>query len=256
MSEAGESSLGRSSGSQRNARMGYKRVLRSTWKDLGGAGLFCGTLVGLRLTWSALLPLQAHNIGLDKQTIGFVVAAFRTTEIGVTLFSAGRLQDRYGRKVQALPTILGIGLAYALVPFCTSLLTLTLASLIYGVCNGLGGGIVLSFQTALAPRESRSEFLALWKMQQSLISLLMPPLLGYVSDATGSLEIAALCFSSVAVIAVVWLMLLVRDGVASEARSVTTAESLDSIHINSKEVAAACAPSVLESMPSPEKHER
>merc|ERR1712232_228785 len=128
-----------------------------------------------------------------------------------TCTAAGQLMDRFGRKVAALPSVTLISLAYGMAPLCKNVTMLLVTCIVYGIGNGLSGGIIMSFQTGLAPTEGRSQFLSLFKMIIAVGPLSMAPLLCFLSDATGSLETAALCIAASAIFAIIWLLLLVRE---------------------------------------------
>ena len=51
---------------------------------------------------------------------------------------AGHLMDRYGRRAVATPSLALLGIAYLLLPFTGSALTLALVAAVLGVGNGFG----------------------------------------------------------------------------------------------------------------------
>ncbi|CAE8700310.1 unnamed protein product, partial [Polarella glacialis] len=163
--------------------VGLASVLRLHWRSLSGAGVYCALLSGCRNTWMIALPLTAHSIGLSKVGIGLTVAAGRAIEACVTLLAAGQIMDKYGRKAAGLPANIMMAGAFGLLALtkASGFLTLVLAVMLWGVANGLCGGIIVSFATDLTPESCRSEFLGLWKTVQAVGGLVLPPFFGVVS---------------------------------------------------------------------------
>lgn len=192
--------------------LGLRDVAKRHWRELLGAGIYCGLLSGCRNTWMLLLPLQAHRLGLSKQGIGLAVALVRGVDACVTMLAAGQLMDRYGKRASALPSMLLMSSAYLLIPLCQTPAAMVLAAMVYAVGNGLSGGIINALSSSLAPPHARTQFLGLWKMITSTGGLVLPPLFGLISDLSGSLELACVVVASVALGAVAWLLLILREG--------------------------------------------
>jgi len=83
--------------------------------------------------------------------------------------------------------------------------------MLWGVANGLCGGIIVSFATDLTPESCRSEFLGLWKTVQAVGGLVLPPFFGVVSDFSGSLEMASTAMCFCALLTALWLLLFVPE---------------------------------------------
>eukprot|EP00439_Symbiodinium_sp_Y106_P080850 s317_g19.t1 len=98
--------------------------------------------------------------------------------------------------------------AFALLSSVRDSATLAVAAFVYGLGNGMCGGILNAFATSLTPPEARTQFLGLWKTVTALGGVSLPPLFGTVSDAT-SLDIADPFLSAAALIAVAWMLLMV-----------------------------------------------
>mmetsp|Transcript_14805 Transcript_14805/g.33557 ORF Transcript_14805/g.33557 Transcript_14805/m.33557 type:complete len:446 (+) Transcript_14805:80-1417(+) len=185
-------------------------VLRDHWRSLVGAGLYCAMLNGIRNTWMIALPLRGHAIGLSKIGIGMSVAGYRAIDASLTFCVAGHLMDKYGLKAAAVPSMLLMGTAFALLSAVQGPATLAVAATVFGVGNGICGGILNSFATGLAPPQARTQFLGLWKMVTALGGISLPPIFGAVSDAT-SLDMAGYCLSLAALVAVIWVLVVVRE---------------------------------------------
>eukprot|EP00931_Biecheleriopsis_adriatica_P075011 TRINITY_DN48972_c0_g1_i1.p1 TRINITY_DN48972_c0_g1~~TRINITY_DN48972_c0_g1_i1.p1 ORF type:complete len:437 (-),score=31.59 TRINITY_DN48972_c0_g1_i1:74-1270(-) len=185
-------------------------VVRGNWRSLLGAGGYCAFLSGLRNTWAVALPLQGHNIGLSKAHIGFSVAAFRCIDASVTLLVAGHVMQRYGLKVAALPSMLLMATAFTMLACSTNTLSLGIALALYGLGNGLCGGILNGFATSLAPPNARTQFMGVWRTVTALGGITVPPLFGIMSDFL-SFRTAALFTSGIGLLSIAWVLLLVQD---------------------------------------------
>lgn len=200
-------------------------VLGAHWRSLVGAGLYCAMLTGVRNTWMVALPLRGHHIGLSKVGIGVAVAGFRACDASITFLAAGHIMDKYGLKAAAIPSMILMGAAFALLSTVRNPVMLGVAAVVAGVGNGICGGIVNAFATGLAPAHARTQFLGLWKTVTAIGGILLPPLFGAVSDAT-SLDIADFCVSAAAFVAVAWILLMVREIAPKAARDTQVTVSL------------------------------
>ncbi|CAJ1393180.1 unnamed protein product, partial [Effrenium voratum] len=207
-SEVDDAPSERSDGEGRDTSL--RAVLRENWRGLLGAGLYCAMLNGIRNTWMVAVPLQAHHIGLSKMGIGGVVAWYRACDATVTGLAAGHLMDRYGLKATAIPSMLLMSLAFGLLALAQSELSLVLVAAVFGLGNGLCGGILNAFAAGLTPRHARTQFLGLWKTVTSVGGICLPPLFGVVSDASNlglASGVLALCGFATAA----WTLLAVAE---------------------------------------------
>ena len=200
-------------------------VLREHWRSLLGAGLYCALLTGIRNTWMVALPLRGHHIGLSKVGIGITVACFRACDASITFLAAGHIMDKYGLKAAAVPSMILMGGAFAILSAVRDPLMLGLAGVVFGIGNGICGGILNAFATGLAPARARTQFLGLWKTVTAMGGFSLPPLFGAVSDAT-SLDVAGYFLSVAALFTVAWVLLMVREIPPKTAREAQVSVSL------------------------------
>jgi len=211
--------LPRQENRQFGSDISLRQVASQNWRELLGAGGYCAILSGCRNTWNVALPLQAHNLGLSKASIGLVVAIFRCCDAVATVTLAGHVMDRFGRKAAAIPTLVLMAVAFALLPLTRDSGTLICVVLVYALGNGLSGGILNYFATALAPAHARTQFLGLWKTITSMGQFVLPPLFGAITDITGSMKASGVTVAGVAIFAAVWMTLIVNDAPRSPARA-------------------------------------
>ena len=74
----------------------------------------------------------------------------------------GHIMDKYGLKAAAIPSMLLMGLAFSLLSVVKGDVSLAAVALVFGVGNGICGGILNAFATGLTPRNARTQFLGLW----------------------------------------------------------------------------------------------
>ena len=127
--------------------VGLGVVLQEHWRALAGAGVFCTLLSGIRSTWVVALPLCGHYVGLSKVAIGCALAVQRACEATVTALLAGHMMDEYGLKAVAVPSLILISAAFALLSAGQETQILGLAAFVFSVGNGMCGGILNTFAT-------------------------------------------------------------------------------------------------------------
>ncbi|MEX2447015.1 MAG: MFS transporter [Dehalococcoidia bacterium] len=146
----------------------------SVYRRLGGvvhdharvfatAGVVTVALQVVRSARLVVLPLWGDAIGLDLRTIGIVVGLSSAIDM-VMFYPVGVITDRFGRKWVAVPCLLVMALAMALIPFSDTALMLTAVGLLGGIGNGLGSGIVMTLGADFSPPTGRGEFLGVWRL--------------------------------------------------------------------------------------------
>lgn len=131
-----------------------------------------------------IIPLWGAHLGLDAAQIGTVVTVGAV--IDVSLFvPAGWLMDRFGRKVAAVPSFSLMAIGIGLIPFTHDFLTLMLASMVIGLGNGLGAGLMMTLGADLAPPGATGEFLGIWRLIGDMGAVFGPLAVGLVAASVG-----------------------------------------------------------------------
>ncbi|HSJ28778.1 MAG TPA: MFS transporter [Acidimicrobiia bacterium] len=143
------------------------------------AGVGTIAIALLRTTRQVILPLWAEHIGLDAATVGVIFGISAAIDM-VLFYPAGSVSDRFGRKMVAVPSIVIMAIAMALVPLSGGFWSLTGVALLMGFGNGLGSGIIMTLGADFAPPGYRAEFLGVWR------------LVGDVGSAAGPLVVSGL----------------------------------------------------------------
>ncbi|MQA60108.1 MAG: MFS transporter [Actinophytocola sp.] len=163
---------------------GVAREHRRLFHTLGVATLLVGSVRGARQT---VLPLWGEYLGLDPATVSLVFGLSGALDI-MLFYPAGHIMDRFGRLWVALPSMLAMGVAMAALPFTTGLVSMSLAAGLLGLGNGFGSGIIMTLGADVAPADSRSAFLGVWRLFQD-IGEGVGPLVLTVGAALGSLAV-------------------------------------------------------------------
>ena len=134
----------------------------------------------IRAGRTVIIPLYGAAIGLDVQAIGLIISI--TSAIDMSLFyPAGWAMDRWGRKFAIVPCFLIQSIGMALIPFTNGFTGLLFASGLIGFGNGLGSGTMMTLGADLAPKESRGEFLGVWRLMGDVGASGAPLIVGWVA---------------------------------------------------------------------------
>ncbi|MDX6331457.1 MAG: hypothetical protein QOI83_3840 [Streptomycetaceae bacterium] len=121
-------------------------------------------LVGsVRATRQTVLPLWAEHLGQAPATTSIVFGIAGLVDT-LTFYPSGMVMDRAGRLWIAVPSMLVLGLTQALLPLTHGLVSLTVVAMLMGFGNGIGSGILMTLGADVAPPETRSQFLGVWRL--------------------------------------------------------------------------------------------
>jgi MFS family permease len=182
----------------------FLRTLQGKGRSFLIAGLVVITLQMLRIGRQTLIPLWGERIALDVAAIGLIFGLSRAIEL-VLVYPAGILMDRLGRKWSAVPCLFIQSVGLALIPLTGGFPGLLLVSLLAGIGNGLGSGIVLTLGADLSPRASTGEFLGIWNLMGDIGTTSGALLIGVVAQGLG-LQTAPLLIAGFG-LAGAWIMI-------------------------------------------------
>jgi MFS family permease len=133
---------------------------RRIFLTLGVAVLLVGSV---RATRQTVLPLWAEHLGQNASTTSVVFGIAGLIDM-LTFYPSGQVMDRLGRLWIAIPSMLVLGLTQAALPLTHSLVSLTLVAMLMGFGNGIGSGLLMTLGADVAPAETRSQFLGVWRL--------------------------------------------------------------------------------------------
>jgi MFS family permease len=163
----------------------------------GGAQLFSQMV---RTGRQVMIPLYgADVVGLDVEAIGLIVSIAASLEV-VLFYPAGMIMDRFGRKYAIVPPFIGMAIGMIMIPFTSDFTGLLLVGVFMGLSNGFSSGTMMTMGTDLAPEDSRSEFLGVWRLIGDTGASGAPIIVGRVAD-TLSLGLASWVMAGAGIIA-------------------------------------------------------
>lgn len=111
--------------------------------------------------------------------------------------------DRFGRFYSAVPTLVVLGIGFAIVPLTHGAVTLALVAILLGIANGFSAGIVMTLGSDSAPVNARAGFLGAWRLMTDAGSA-GGPLLVSAIVAIAPLGMAAVAIGVTCLAGAVW----------------------------------------------------
>ena len=179
-------------------------MARTHARTLAKIGLAYVSIMILRHGNSLLVPLFGHQLGLSVAAIGLIVSIASLVDLAL-FYPAGRIMDAYGRRYTAVPAMLIMSIAIALLPLSGGFYTLLAVVMLYGFGNGIATGVFLTIGSDISPAKNRSEFLGLWRVIGDSGGLASPLLIGAI---TGIATLAA-ATSVIALIGVAGMVIVI-----------------------------------------------
>ena len=180
-------------------------LIKEHRRALATAGLAVASLQLVRSGRDVALPLWADMHGMTPAQISAMFAAMFLLDMAV-FYPAGWTMDRVGRRSVFLASTFVLSVGLGLLSITEGIASITFVALLTGLGNGLGSGINLTLSSDLAPRESRSEFLGLFRLVTDSGVGLGPLVVG-ASSAVAGLAFALVTTSGIGFIglALFWL---------------------------------------------------
>ena len=193
---------GRPSAGKDAARPTIRSIAASHKRVLATLGVGVMLISAVRATRQAVIPLWAEQLGLDAPTASVIYGLSGAVDM-LVFYPAGKLMDRKGRVAVAVPAMVVMGVALALLPLTSQAATLLAVAMLLGFGNGIGSGIVMTLGADFSPRAGRPQFLGLWRLLSDTGVMGGPVVLsvmtGAVSLASGIWTVAVLAFAGAAI---------------------------------------------------------
>ncbi|MER1967447.1 MFS transporter [Castellaniella sp. GW247-6E4] len=158
-------------------------------------GLASALVSALRACRQIVIPLWADHIGLDATTTALIYGFMGGVDM-LLFYPAGKVMDVRGRLWVALPSMLIMSTSLMLIPLTHGFATLMAVSMILGLGNGIGSGIIMTIGADASPNEGRTQFLGIWRVISDLGGgggpLLLSAITAALSLAAGILAIGGL----------------------------------------------------------------
>lgn len=173
-------------------------IVASHWRIYATVGLGVVMISAVRATRQAVIPLWAEQLGMDASATSLVYGLSGAVDM-LVFYPAGKVMDRKGRTWVAVPCLVLMGVALAVMPLTGTPWTLLLVSMLLGFGNGIGSGIVMTLGADHSPAIGRPQFLGFWRLMADTGVMAGPVLLSAVTAAatlgTGVLAVAAVSFA-------------------------------------------------------------
>ena len=124
----------------------------------------CIVLVGgTRAARQTVLPLWASHLHLTAAHISLIFGIASAFDVAL-FYPAGKVMDRYGRLSVIVPSLALLGGAMLCLPLTHDALSFAAVACFMSTGNGIGSGIVMTLGSDVAPTESRTRFLSIWRL--------------------------------------------------------------------------------------------
>jgi len=138
-------------------------VFRNHRRTFATAGLAVVAIQIVRSSRQAVIPLWGSHVGLGASEVAFLFSLSAAMEV-LMFYPVGKLMDRKGRKLAAIPALTLMSLGMLAIPLTSDALTLGAVVAMLGFANGMSTGINMTLSSDLSPEHGRSVFLGLWRM--------------------------------------------------------------------------------------------
>jgi MFS family permease len=157
-------------------------VIRSHVAIFLTLGLGVALVSAMRSSRQVVIPLWADHLGFAPAAASLIYGLAAAIDMAV-FYPAGKVMDQHGRIWVAVSSTLLMGLALIMMSFTSGPAMFLVASMLIGLGNGIGSGIVMTLGADAAPRAGRAEFLGIWRMLSDIGSSGGPVLLAAVTAA-------------------------------------------------------------------------
>ncbi|MGP9611859.1 MFS transporter [Brachybacterium sp. AOP42-C2-15] len=189
------------------------RLDRAVLRRMIAVGLGISPVMVARVNRPVIVPLLGDSLGLDPVWISIVFGVSAALEI-LLVIPAGSLMDRFGRAAVAVPCALLMGAGFLLLAVLgivlqgqgpgLALVALLVPSLLIGLGNGLGSGLVMTLGIDVSPVYDRATYLAWWNTMLGAGRLAAPLIVTGVT-LVAPVAIAGAATGAICVAGGIWL---------------------------------------------------
>jgi MFS family permease len=149
-------------------------------RTLGVGAMLISTVRGSR---QVIIPLWAVHLHLAPTTASIIFGVAGAVDMAL-FYPSGLAMDRLGRRPLVIASMVGLGLAHAVLPLATSALALAGAAGLMGLANGLSSGANMTIGADASPAVGRAAFLGAWRLLSDVGTGLGPLAVGSITAAT------------------------------------------------------------------------
>jgi len=166
-------------------------------------GVGCMLVSALRACRQIVIPLWASHIGLEPTTTAIVYGAMGAIDM-LLFYPSGHVMDKRGRHWVAIPSMVVMGVCLIAMPLTQDLFWFTVVSMILGLGNGIGSGIIMTIGADASPPGGRTQFLGVWRFINDLGACGGPLLVSGIAAASLGAGIATIGVLGLGAAATFW----------------------------------------------------
>jgi MFS family permease len=149
-------------------------------RTLGVGAMMISAVRGSR---QVIIPLWADHLHLAPATTSIIFGIAGALDV-LLFYPSGLAMDRWGRRPLIVSSMIGLGIAHAVLPFATTAVSLAGAACLMGLGNGLSAGANMTVGADASPAVGRAAFLGAWRLLSDIGTGLGPLAVGSLTAAT------------------------------------------------------------------------
>jgi MFS family permease len=155
-------------------------IMHAYRKTYCTVGLGILLVSALRASRQIVIPLWAEHLGISPATTSVIYGIVASIDM-LAFYPSGKAMDQYGRLWVAVPSVLIMGASMVLIPSTAGFVSFLVVSMVIGLGNGIGSGLVMTLGADAAPREGRTQFLGVWRLISDIGASGAPALLSAIT---------------------------------------------------------------------------
>jgi MFS family permease len=163
--------------------IGAGRMLLNHRRLFATLGLAVFAVGAVRAARQTVLPLWAEHIGLSPEQTSIVFGIASSVDM-LLFYPSGKVMDQFGRLWIAIPCMLVLGSSMILLPLTHTEVLFTAVAVLMSFGNGIGSGIIMTLGADVAPADSRTRFLSIWRVMSDLGNAAGPVVVSLVAAAS------------------------------------------------------------------------
>jgi MFS family permease len=161
---------------------GMIRLARSHIKVFATIGFGILLVSGLRASRQIIIPLWADSLGLSPASTSIIFGLVAAIDM-LAFYPAGKAMDQRGRRWVAVPSAIIMGVSLVLIPATGGIISFLIVSMMMGLGNGIGSGLVMTLGADASPSVGRTQFLGIWRLISDIGASGAPVLLSAITAA-------------------------------------------------------------------------
>jgi MFS family permease len=162
---------------------GTVSVVRAHLPVLRTLGVGAMMISAVRGSRQVIIPLWAEHLHLAPTTASVIFGLAGAVDVAL-FYPSGLAMDRFGRRSLVMASMIGLGVAHAVLPFAAGAAGLAGAACLMGLGNGLSSGANMTIGADASPAVGRAAFLGAWRLLSDVGTGLGPFAVGALTAMT------------------------------------------------------------------------